>query len=135
MVAGQGNFPAAAQGRAIDRSNHRLAEALQAAQLALDIEDHLVEGRRIGLGDLDQLIEVAAGEEGFLRRSEDDPGNGILLGLQAVNNLAHGFAVHRVHGVGALARHVHGQNDDIVLAFFVTDGVSHFSYLRLKLVQ
>ena len=40
-----------------------LAQGFQATQLALDVEDHLVEGWRVGLGDLDQLVEVAAGEE------------------------------------------------------------------------
>ena len=125
----------AAQRRAIDGGDHGLAEGFQAAQLALDLQDHLVEALGLGLGDLDQFIEVAASEEGLLRRGDDHPGDGILFRLQTIDDLAHGLAVDRVHGVGALAGHVHGQHDDIVLAFFVTDGVSHFSYLRLKLVQ
>jgi len=135
VVTGQADFPAAAQRGAVDRSHYRLAQGFQAAQLALDVEDHVVERLGVGLGDLDQLVEVAAGEEGLLRRGDDHPGDGVLLGFQARNGLAHGLAVHRVHGVGALAGHVHGQDDDIVLALFVTDGVSHFSSLRLKLFQ
>jgi hypothetical protein len=135
VVAGQADFPAAAQGGAVDRGHHRLAQGLQAAQLALDAQDHVVERLGVGLGDPDQLVEVAAGEEGLLRRGDDHAGDGLLLGLQARDGLAHGLAVYRVHGVGALAGHVDGQDDDIVLALFVTDGVSHFSYLRLKLVR
>ncbi|MCY1535124.1 hypothetical protein D9M68_705150 [compost metagenome] len=126
MMAGQADLPAAAKGRTVDGGDHRLAEGFQAAQLALDAQHHLVEGIGLGLGDLDQLIEVAAGEEGLLGRGDDDPGDAVLLGFQALDGLAHGLAVHRVHGVGALAGHVHGQDDDIVLAFFVTDGVCHF---------
>ena len=43
VMAGQGDFPAAAQGRTIDGRHHRLAQGFQAAQLAFDVEDHLVE--------------------------------------------------------------------------------------------
>ncbi|MCY1278311.1 hypothetical protein D9M70_270340 [compost metagenome] len=126
VMAGQADFPAAPQCSAIDGGHHRLAEGFQAAQLALDAQHHLVEGIGVGLGDLDQLIEVAAGEEGLLGRGDDHAGDAVLLGFEAFDGLAHGLAVHRVHGVGALAGHVHGQDNDIVLAFFVTDGVCHF---------
>ncbi len=125
-VAGQGDLPATTQRGTVDGRDHRFAEGLETAQLALDLEDHLVETLGIGRGDLDQFVEVAAGEEGLLRRGDDDPGDGVLFRLQAVDDLGHGLAVHRVHGVGTLAGHIHGQDDDSVLAFFVADGVSHF---------
>ncbi|SST09474.1 Uncharacterised protein [Acinetobacter baumannii] len=125
MVAGQADLPAAAQRSAVDRGDHRLAEGLQAPQLALEFEDALVEGRGVGLGDLDQLVEIAAGEEGLLRRGQHHAGDPLFLRLQPCDGLRHRLAVDTVHGVGALPGHVHGQDDDVVLAFFVTDSVSH----------
>ena len=128
VVTRQADFPAAPQGRTVDRRHHRFAQGFQAAQLALERQDHLVERLGIGLGDLDQFIEIAAGKEGLLRRGDDHPGNAALLGFQARDGFAHGLAVLRVHGVGTLAGHIDGQNDDSVPAFFVTDGVSHFKF-------
>ena len=125
VVAGQADLPAAAQRSAVDRGDHRLAEGLQAPQLALEFEDALVEGRGVGLGDLDQLVEIAAGEEGLLRRGQHHAGDPLFLRLQPRDGLRHRLAVDTVHGVGALPGHVHGQDDDVVLAFFVTDSVSH----------
>ena len=125
MMAGQADFPAAAQGRAIDCSDHRLAQGFQGSQLALEGQHHVVESLGLRPADLDQLIEVTAGEEGLFRRGDDHPGNRFLLGLQARYGTGHGVAVQGIHGVGALARHIDGQDDDLVLAFFVTDGIGH----------
>jgi hypothetical protein len=49
MVAGQGDLVTAAQGRAVDRGDDRLAEGLDAAQVALDGEAAVEEVLR-GLG-------------------------------------------------------------------------------------
>ena len=127
VMARQADFPAAAQRRAVDRGDHRFAEGFQGAQLALEGQHHVVEGLGFGLADLDQFIEVAAGKEGFLGRGDDHAGDAVLFGHQAGDAGGHGLAVHRVHGVGALARHVDGQDDDLVLAFFVTNGFGHDS--------
>ncbi|MNO71650.1 hypothetical protein D3C76_625690 [compost metagenome] len=82
---------------------------------------------RLGLGfvDLDQLIEVTAGKEGFLGRGDDHTRDVVLVGYQAGDTVSHGLAVDRIHGVGALAGHVDGQHDDLVLAFFVANGLVH----------
>ena len=125
VMAGQADFPATAQRCAVDRGDHRFAEGFQGAQLPLEGQHHVVERFGFGFADLDQLIEVAAGEEGFLGRGDDDAGDVVLVGHQAGDAGGHGFAVDRVHGVGALARHVDGQDDDLVLAFFVTNGFAH----------
>ena len=125
VMASQADFPTAAQGRAVDCRHHRLAQGLQRPQLGLEGQNHVIEGLGLGFSDLDQLVEIAAGEEGFLRRRDDHPGDVGLLGLQPGQGGGHGVAVGRIHGVGALARHVDGQDHDLVLAFFVTDGIGH----------
>ncbi|MNV58539.1 hypothetical protein D3C71_1509200 [compost metagenome] len=125
MMAGQADFPAAAECRAVDRRNHRFAEGFQGAQLPLEGQHHVVEGFGFGLADLDQFIEVAAGKEGFLGRRDDHTGDVVLVAHQARDAVGHGLAVHRVHGVGALVRQVDGQDDNAVLVFFVTNGFAH----------
>ncbi|MND76712.1 hypothetical protein D3C80_683660 [compost metagenome] len=125
VMAGQADFPAAAQCGAIDRRDHRLAEGFQGAQLVLEAQHHVVEGLGLGFANLDQLVEIAASEKCLLGRGDNHTGDAVLVGHQARNAVRHGFAVHRVHGVGALARHVDGQDDDLVLVFFVTNGFAH----------
>jgi hypothetical protein len=41
------------------------------------------------VGDLDAGLEVAAGEEGLLRRGDDHAGDRVLLGVQPVDGLVH----------------------------------------------
>ncbi|MNP37178.1 hypothetical protein D3C76_1306120 [compost metagenome] len=88
-------------------------------------QDHVVESLGLGLADLDQFVEVTTCEEGVLGRGDDHTGNRVLFSLQTGDAGGHGLTVHRVHGVGTLARHVQGQDDDPVLAGFVTDGIGH----------
>ncbi|MNI55545.1 hypothetical protein D3C73_1105040 [compost metagenome] len=125
MMAGQANFPAAAKRRTVDRGDHRLAQGFQDAQLALERQHHVIEGFGLGLADLDEFIQVAAGEEGFLGRGDDHAGHVVFFRHQASDAGGHGLAIHRVHGVGRLARHVDGQDDDPVLALFVANGLRH----------
>lgn len=60
VVAGEGDLVTAAQGRAVDRGDDRLAEGLDAAQVPLDGEAAVEELLRGVRGDADQVAQVAA---------------------------------------------------------------------------
>ena len=98
-------------------------------------QNTVVERLGVGFIDLDQLIEVAPGKKGFLGRGDHHPGDLVLFRFQAREGGRHGFTVGGVHGVGALAGHVQGQYHDLVLAFFVTNGIGHDKFLRLRGVR
>ncbi|MNQ82849.1 hypothetical protein D3C85_979150 [compost metagenome] len=125
VMAGQADLPATPQRCTIDRRYHRFAEGFQGAQLAFKLQHTVVEGLGFRLANLDQFVEIAAGKEGFFPGGDDHPGDGILVGQQTLDAVGHGLAVHRVHGVGALARHVDGQDHNPVRPLFVTNGISH----------
>ena len=135
MMASQADLPTAAQRGTINGGHHRFAQGFKRAQLRLQVQDHLVEPLRTGLVDLDQFVEVATGEKGFLRRGDDHPGNRVFLGVQSGDDAGHCIAVHRVHGVGGLAGHIDGQDDNLILALLIMDGVSHGGGHREILVK
>lgn len=122
MVAGESDLVTAAQGRAVDRGDDRLAEGLDAAQVPLDGEaavEELLGGVR---GDTDEVAQVAAREEGLLRGGDDDAADGVPLGLQAVGDHGEGVAEGRVHGVRGLVRVVEDEGDDPGVVLFPADG-------------
>lgn len=84
-----------------------------------------MEGLRVRWRDLDQLVEITTGKEGRLRRSDDHPGQLLALGGQACHAAGHRLAVGGIHGVGRLAGHVQGQDNDPVGTLFVANGISH----------
>jgi hypothetical protein len=67
-------------------------------------------------------VQVAAGEEGLLRRGDDDTGDGVLLGLQAVDDDAERLAEVGVHRVRGLLGVVDRQQDDAVRVLLPADG-------------
>ncbi|CAH0273997.1 hypothetical protein SRABI112_03723 [Pseudomonas mediterranea] len=125
MMASQADLPTASERRTVDSGHHWLAQRLEGAQLRLESQDHLVESLGLGLADRDQLVEIATGEECLLGRGDDHAGDRIAFGNQTSHAGGHGLTVNRVHGIGALARQVHCQDDNPVLAGFVTNGSGH----------
>ncbi len=125
MMTGQANLPATAQRGAVDGGHHRLAQGFQGAKLGFKAQHHLVEPRSPGLIDLNQFVEVTASEEGLFRRGNNHPGNRVFFRVQSAHGLGHGVTVHRVHGVGGLAGHVDGQDNNLVLTLFIVNGSSH----------
>ena len=76
-----------AECRAIDRSNHRLAQLLETSELRLNrlrfVKEHLGTVR----GYLTQGVQITTGEERFLGRSEYHTGQ-IGLGLKFGDGIA-----------------------------------------------
>ena len=124
-VTGERDLQAAAQRGAVDGGHDRLAERLEPAQQRLVLA-HPAGELVGGLGrDLLEVVEVAAGEEGLLRAGQDDAGDRVLLGLQALDGLPHRRAEVGVHRVGGLVRVVEDEVDDPVAGVFPADGVGH----------
>jgi hypothetical protein len=133
VVAGQGDFKAAAQRQAVDGRRHRLAAGFQIAQRLVeavgDVEERLL-GFLFRLAfqrahAAAQLAEVRAGAEGFLARGDHRALDGVVIG-DLLNEIAHllhdriGEDIHRHAGA------VEGDEGDAVgvdLEFEV--GVSH----------
>ena len=132
VVTRQRDLQAAAQGGAVDRRDHRLAEGLQRAQLPLDRLDE-IEGLTGILGpDLHHALDVAACEERVLCAGDDDTGDRILLGDKAFDGLAHRLDVGLVHHVCRPGRVVQRQRDDAVVVLVPLNGVlCHDFSLRL----
>ena len=101
----------------------RLAERLQPAQQRLVLAHPA--GELVGrLGrDLLEVVEVAAGEERLLGARDDDAGDRVLLGLQALDGLLHRRAEVGVHRVGGLVRVVEDEVDDAVARVLPADRV------------
>ncbi|MCY1373911.1 hypothetical protein D9M69_612120 [compost metagenome] len=78
---------------------------------------HLHELGLFALTKSQQFIQVAAGEEHLLGRSEYDTGQPCFL-LQAGHRFTHGVAVFLVHAVDRTG-HVHSDGDDAVSIFFI----------------
>src|SRR5690606_33042459 len=118
-------FVAATQCRTIDGCYYRRLQFFQATQLLL----HFIGAIHELLGNFRsrfyQIIQVTAGEERLLGRGQYHARQ-FLFFLETIDAGIHRILVVLVHGVGRLALHVHGQNDDIVAVFFVTNMVSHF---------
>ena len=65
MVAGQGDLQTTAQGRAVDSGHHGFAGGFEEAHVGFQAVDHVLKGFGVGLCDLVQLCQIAAGKEGF----------------------------------------------------------------------
>ncbi|CAG7606610.1 hypothetical protein E143388_05504 [Rhodococcus opacus] len=126
MVGGECDLESAAQGGAADGRDDGPAQRLQPAEWFLDAVD--VRHHRLGLSraGLQDVVEVAAGEEGLLRGGDHHPGDGVALGGQAVDDLAQGHdepLVHRVRGLGGV---VENEGDDSIGVLLVPNcAVSH----------
>ncbi len=112
VVRGQADLQAAAERRAVDGGDDRLAQGLQAAQQRLALAHELRDLRGVLLARGAQVVEVPAGEERLLGGGDDDAGDRVLLGLQALDGRGHRGGVGRVHGVRGLVGVVEGQDDD-----------------------
>ena len=121
VVRGQRDLEPAAQRRAVDAGHDRLAERLEPAQLRLQAPDLVRDLGRVLLAGAAQVAQVAAGEERLLGARDDDAGDVVLLGLEAVDGRGHRRLVGRVHGVRGLVRVVQGEDDDAVVAALVAD--------------
>ena len=122
-VAGERDLQPAAERGAVDGGDDRLAERLQPAQQRLVLAHPA--GELVGrLGrDLLEVVEVAAGEERLLGARDDDAGDRVLLGLEALDGLLHRGAEVGVHGVGGLVRVVEDEVDDPVAGVLPADRV------------
>ena len=133
VVGVQRDLQATAERGTVDRGDDRLAEGLEAPHDLL----HGVGALGDRGGDLflrlraavaAHVFQVAAGEEGLLGRGEHDTGDVVLLGLEALDDGRQRGHEQVVHGVGALVRVVHGQDNDPVgvllpIEHVVTHGV------------
>ena len=117
VIAGQRQFEAAAEGRAVDRRDHRHGQLFQAAQLALDRADagHKVLNA-IG-GDRDEIMQIAAGKKHVLGRGDQHPRQARLR-FQLIDNDAEVAAKLLVHRVDRAA-HIHRYSHDGVGVFVV----------------
>ncbi len=120
MVAGEADLEAAAQRGAVDRGHDRLAAGLLAAKDFLQLAELLGQDRGIrGIG-VQQHLEIGAGDEVDLARSNDD-----ALDLVVLERLLEragvggdrGFVQH-VHGA---VGHVPGDGGDAVAVDVVVD--------------
>ena len=123
VVAGERDLESATQGGAVDSRGHRLAEGLEAVEGCLDAGDLLLEALRIGGCRLDDHVEVGSGEEGLLRAGEHDARDVVLLLLEAVQGLLEVVDEGVVEGVGAAARVIHGEGDDVVAVLLPAEHV------------
>ena len=123
VVAGQGDLEPAAEGSAVDRCRDRLAEGLEAIERRLDAGDLLLEALGIGRGRLDDHVEVGSSEEGLLRAGEHDSRDVVLLLLETVQGLLEVVDEGVVEGVGAAARVIHREGDDVVAVLLPAEHV------------
>ncbi len=122
VMAGQGDFQTTAQRGAVERRNDRLAQGFDDTQLALDLCHPGQKALGVFLFGFQQVTQVAAGKEGFLRGGDDDTGDVVLFLFQTLDHGRHGTAIQLVHGVGGLVRIIQRQRHDVVRVFFPTDG-------------
>src|SRR5258708_6420994 len=113
---------------AVDGGDDRHLQFFQLAVGSLVALDHR-EGRLVCPLDLEQIIQVAAGEEGLLCRGEDHALE-VPLGVQLLDHTAHGRQIGGAHRVGALALHVHRDRDDAVRVLLVLEIAHHHDSLR-----
>lgn len=100
VMTRQRDLQAAAQRRPVDGRDDRLTQCLQGAQLPLDGLDGVEYIAGVLGPGLDHRLDVAAGEEGFLRAGDYHSGDRILFGDKAIDGLAHRLDVGLVHHVG-----------------------------------
>src|SRR5207248_1514484 len=103
-------------------------QLLAAAHLALHQAGRLGELDRVLRLRLDQVVQVATGEERLLRGRDDDAGDVVLLRFQPVDDDAERLAEVGVHRVRRLLRVVERQHDDAVGVLLPADGLAlgHF---------
>ena len=80
-MTGQPDLQAASEGSSVQCCDDRPAQRLQAPQVGFDGGDARPELGRVVSCHPGQEPEVAAGEEGVLRRGEDDASDRVLLGV------------------------------------------------------
>src|SRR3954454_5308446 len=119
------DLQSAAQRRAVDGGDHRLAQRLEAPQLQLELAHHLRDlGGVLLLGAL-EVVEIAAREERLLGRRDDHARDRVLLRLQALDRGGHRGLVGLVHRVRRLVRVVEDQVDDAVGVLLPANRVGH----------
>jgi hypothetical protein len=126
-VTRQCDLQAATKGSAVDGGDDRNAQGLQLAQVGLDFLDLGERLTGVLRGDLDDALEVAAGEEGLLRARDDDAGDRTWLlcdkPCQLCYGLVHRLLVVLVHHVGPTGGVVESQGDDAVGILVPLNGV------------
>src|SRR6266496_6228467 len=120
-MAGERDLQAAAERGAVECRDDRLAQRLERALRGLDARDVVEELLEVVVADLDQVAQVAAGEERVLRRGDDHAGQRVLLRDEPVDGRGKRAAERPVHRVGALVGIVHGQRDDAVVVLGPVD--------------
>ena len=121
VVAGQRDLQPAAERRAVDGRDHRLAQRLQPPQHRLVLTHEAGDLFGVVLGGALEVVQVAAGEERLLGRGDDHPGDLVLLSLEAVDRRLDRRRVGGVHGVGRLVGVVQGQDHDAVVVLVPAD--------------
>ena len=127
-MACQRDLEAAAEGGAAERSHDGLAQLLEATELVLGEIEGVGDGRVLGRAGVAQQLEISAGEEGILRRGDDDAVVRVAVGLEPVDRLLERLTERSVHGVGGLCRIVDRQYEYSVAADLAGDrGCPHSS--------
>ena len=121
-VAGERDLEPAAERRAVERRDDRLAERLERAQVTLGLFDRVEDRLGAVRLRLDEQREIAAGEEGLLRRGDDHAFDRVFLGDEPRYRRASATLVERVHRVRRLIRVVDGEGDDAVVVLVPADG-------------
>ncbi len=116
------DLQAAAERRAVDRGDDRLAERLQPAQLRLDLADAARRSRRrCSLVACERSLRSPPAKKVFFAEVRTTPVIVVLLGLEAVDGRRHRRRVGGVHRVGRLVGIVERQDDDAVVALLPAD--------------
>ena len=121
VVADQRDLPAAAQRRAVEAADDRLAQGFERAEVLLRLLDFAEHLRRVGRLQPHRALEVGAGEEGALVRRQHDALDGILVADDLGGDLGQVVLPLRAHGVDGRSLLVEGDRGDAVLQF-VLDG-------------
>jgi hypothetical protein len=124
VVAGERDLETAAERGPVDRRDDRLAEGLDAAQIALDLHAALEDLLGVLGAGADEVVEVAAREEGLLGGGDDHAADVacFVLALQAVGDDAQRLLERGVHGVGGLVGVVQYERDDSGVVLLPADG-------------
>ncbi len=126
-MTGQCYFQATTHGGTIDSGHNRFTHGFIATKLTFLALHHGKKIRDVFFFYCKQRFEIATGKKGLLGGSEDNTRNVINLSIQTVECLLHVLFIISIHGIHRLARHIHGNRDNIVSIFFVNE-TSHFEY-------
>ena len=110
----QRQFQSAAEGGAVNGRHNRFATGFQRPHIGFQAVDHGLEVFGLLAGDFVKLVQVAAGEEGFLGGGNNDAFDLVQVTFDLVDGVGQGGTKLAVHGVGGLARHVDGQGQNLV---------------------